>query len=233
MLRLSVPRGTRGILIGQSGSGKTTLALALADTMPPPLLVVDTKWSKGIGDWAKSRDVEIVHEFPSLKKLRKGDDFAVVWRPEPDLLGEPMALDAHLDDLVRSRETCSVYIDELYQLHRAGRAGPGLIGLYTRGREMGFTTLAGSQRPAWVSAFCLTESDQYYIMRLLMRDDRKKVGEMMGAPQIADEILPEHWFWHAKQGAEPVLIRPLKVEQKMLDNDAESVIQGDNGYFLV
>ena len=200
------------MLIGQSGAGKTTLGLALAETMPLPLVVADTKWSDAIKKWGIENDAKFTSEFITPKK-----DEIIIWRPEPDDLADPYLLDAEIDAMVRSHRICSVYIDELYQFHKGGRAGPGIIGLYTRGREIGFTTLAGSQRPAWISSFCLTESDQFFVMRLTLLADRKKIGEIMGAPQVIENELQPRWLWHARNGENPVLIRPLDLAKKTLD----------------
>ena len=229
---LNMPRRSRGMLIGQSGAGKTTLGLALAQTMPRPLLVADTKYSAAIAEWGEHNDAIISDHFVVPRK-----DEIIIWRPSPDELANPDLLDAELDAVVRQHKICSIYIDELYQFHKSGRAGPGIIGLYTRGREMGFTTLAGSQRPSWVSAFCLTESDQFFVMRLTLPTDRKKIGEIMGAPQVIATELPPRWLWHAKAGEDPVLIKPLKLgHEKTLDkpeNTTHSITNGGNPYILL
>lgn len=204
---ISISRSSRALAIGKTGSGKSTLALAMVDILPRPVLIIDTKWSKTIGDMAAKNGWEIVGEIP--KRLED----VVVWRPEADLLSDPYAMDAELDRLVRNRAICSIYIDELYQLHSNGRAGPGIVGLWTRGREMGFTVLASTQRPAWVSQFCLTESDQYYIFTLTLRDDRKKLAECLGNPEIADSVLDKHWFYYVRQGEDAVLCSPLPMNR--------------------
>jgi ABC-type dipeptide/oligopeptide/nickel transport system ATPase component len=214
-VNIGLKRGDRALVVGQSGSGKTFLSLQLARALPRPVLIVDTKWSGEIARAAKKYGWTIDTE--DVPELNEG---VVVWRPGPDLLADPMGIDAVLDNLVRNQQICSVYIDELYQLHRQGRAGPGIIGLYTRGREMGFTTLACSQRPAWVSQFCKTEASHYIVMRLLLPDDRKNMAEMMGAPQIRDTALEKRWYWYAAQGEQPILMRPYKIPpqlQKVLD----------------
>lgn len=58
-----------------------------------------------------------------------------------------------------------------------GRAGSGLIALLTRGRSKGISVLMSTQRPAWLSRFCFTEAQKYYIYRLTDRRDSKVLGE--------------------------------------------------------
>lgn len=220
-------RASRGMLLGKTGSGKSRLALELIDAMPLPVLIVDTKYSRGIGDAAIINEWEIVDKIP-----RKLTD-VVVWRPSADMLADPYSMDAELDRLVRHHAICSIYIDELYQLHRNGRAGPGVIGLWTRGREMGFTTLAASQRPAWISTFCLTESDQYYIFTLTQLDDRKRLAESLGTPVIVDQILDKYWFWYVRQGEEAVLCQPYDYGNEDLRAGADVAISINNGPRLI
>lgn len=217
-MNITLSRASRGLAVGKTGSGKSTLALRLVDSMPYPRLIVDTKYSQTISVKAKEQDWEIVDQIP--KRLED----TIVWRPAPDVLSDPYEVDAELDRLVRNHAVCSVYIDELYQLHNTGRAGPGIIGLWTRGREMGFTTLASTQRPAWVSTFCLTESDQYYIFTLTQKDDRKRLAESLGAPEVLEKILDRHWFWYVRQGEDAVLCRPLPLN-KNLTSEGEKAKQ--------
>ena len=198
-------RGDRCIIVGKSGSGKTTLALELARTMPLPLLIVDTKWSAAIAEQARRLGWRFADgAFP---KTLEG---VTVWRPDSVTLADPMALDAPFAGLVENRQPCSVYFDELYPLHTAGRAGPGLTGLFTRGREMGFCTMGGAQRPSWVSLFCLTEANIHVVMRLDLPQDRKRMAAVTGYPEIAEVELPNRYFWYIEEGDEPTLVEPIR-----------------------
>lgn len=220
-MNITLKRASRGLLVGKTGSGKSRLALELVEELPLPILIVDTKYAKSLGDAANTREWEIVEKIP--KKL-KG---VVLWRPEPELLADPYAMDAEIDRLVHNHAICSIYIDELYQLHRNGRAGPGIIGLWTRGREMGFTVLAASQRPAWISTFCLTESDQYYIFTLTQLDDRKRLAESLGCPEIVPQVLDKYWFWYIRQGEDATLCRPYNVDASDLTDSKYDAIPSD------
>ncbi len=210
---ISLRRGDRGLIVGQSGSGKTFVGIELCRAMPRPLVVIDTKYSAGIADLVKEDSANwSISEgaFPVITKETR----CVIWRPDPDTLSDPLAIDAPLVRLVDNHRACSVYIDEMYQLHKAGRPGPGIVGLFTRGREMGFCTLGGAQRPSWVSLFCMTESNRFYVMKLALPADRKRVAEVLGEPDIEDVLLPPRWFWYMKEGEDLELIEPLTIRKK-------------------
>ena len=204
MLTITLTKGDRGLLVGKSGSGKTTLGLELVRSMPLPVLIVDTKYSEVIAEYAARYRWPIVSAFPNRL------EGVIVWRPMPLELSDPWTIDLYLETILEARKPVSIYIDELYQLHNNGKAGPGLIGLYTRGRERGFCILGGSQRPAWVSLFCLTESSKYFVMRLDLPQDKKRMAEIIGDSQIADTSIPNRFFWYTQNGGRAEIIRPIR-----------------------
>lgn len=211
-MQINLPPRSRGLLVGPSGSGKTALGLELVLGLPPPVLVLDTKWAASIQEWAVLYDFPIVHEMPDMRRVQG----VVIYRPEPELLAEPAALDAQLNELVLNHDICSVYIDELYQLHKSGRAGPGIVGLWTRGREMGFTTLAATQRPAWISAFCLTESDYFYVFNIRSLDDRKKLCQSLGNEEYMQGDLKKYHFRFSKIGERSLVCAPIHITKPAL-----------------
>lgn len=177
--------GERVTVVGKTGSGKTTKILELINDSPvSPVLILDTKIDKAFPK-----------AFPDAKIMEglgipgKKDEMTII-RPLPEEAIDPMALDDWLQAIGRSNNIL-VVIDEMYQVHRHGQAGPGLVGLLTRGRSRGITMLLASQRPAWVSKFVFTECEHFYFMRLLNPDDRKIMSQYMGFPEIQELVLPK------------------------------------------
>jgi hypothetical protein len=137
-----------------------------------------------------------------------GVDYVVI-RPEPHITADPALLDELLQYHEQNWRGTDAYIDEAYHFHRGGRAGPGLIGLYTRGRSRGITTLASTQRPAWISGFMFSETRLFYVFRLTRRSDRKRVADFIEG--FDDLPAPTgHQYYFYRDGAEPPqLMKPI------------------------
>ncbi len=204
-MSLLLKPGERGLLVGKTGSGKTMGATFLLRHLPPPIIVLDTK---GDDHLPRSFDPRITDRVDGLTD-RIDQPITIVTPTASELIDV-----AGLDDWIGSLPApATLYIDELYQVHfGSGRAGPGLVGLLTRGRSRGMTTLMSTQRPAWISRFCLTETENFYVYRLSDPADRDRVARLT-APQI--ERIPRRFhFWFYRQGrAAAVLYSPVPAIQ--------------------
>jgi|SRR6516165_135959 len=208
MVDVTIRRGSRGFATGTSGSGKTTLCLALAEAMPSPLIVVDTKWDPGILAWAKRNRIRIWTKkdpprWPNIK-----EDVVVRFRSE--WLSHPEDIDWWLGQAFLCPFVPSIYIDEGYQVGAtSSRIGAGVSGLWTRGRVFGMATLIATQRPVWINKFVITESDKIFSGRLKHIDDRKKMFAITGNQEVL-KLLPKQQFFFIDQDEdEAVLLKPL------------------------
>lgn len=216
-----VPKeGERAVIIGQTGSGKTTLVTLLLERIPQsPIIVYDPKHDAKLPTMLKQS--RIVTDFDRIEEaLDDGEVDYVIMRPDPSITSEPDVLDAMLVEHEKRFHHVGAYIDELYFFHRSGRAGPGLIGLFTRGRSRGITTLAATQRPAWVSGFVFSETQMFYIFDLSRKSDRKRVSDFIDGydelPRLPIETPAEkkagrsHHFYIFRQGTgKPELQKPV------------------------
>ncbi|MCI0558350.1 MAG: type IV secretory system conjugative DNA transfer family protein [Nitrososphaera sp.] len=206
--------GEHVIVCGQNGSGKTVAMHRLALSMLElgPVVVVDTKDEpRYMKTHAKA--VRAIEHTLSRSRARDKDPKIKVWKPDIETVASPELLDESLNHLYRRLRRGTVVIDELYPFHSGGRAGPGLTALLTRGRSRGITVLMGSQRPAWVSRFVFTEAKHYWIYKLIDRQDRKRLAEVIPGFAI-DEILPRFHFRYYCSSSDfeaPLLFSPLKV----------------------
>lgn len=98
--------------------------------------------------------------------------------------------------LHESFENVGFCIDELYTLHTGGRAGEGLTGVLTRGREMKQSFLGLTQRPAWVSRFCFSESDYVIGMDLALKEDRKRMVDITGNIHFSERLEARKWLFY-------------------------------------
>jgi hypothetical protein len=211
-------KGQRGFIVGAAGSGKTHAALhMLQATRQTPVFILDTKMDTDAEgrttldhldrEGERLTVVESPNELARLKP-RKTPDYVVI-RPPAHELADPELLDSYCQHIYDARRNAFVYIDEAYQLHKGLQPLPGFLGLLTRGRSRGLTTLMGAQRPSYLSRFCLTESNKFYVFRLLDARDRRTLGEVI--PNFAKmDIAPKHYFYHYSAGEDaPQLYRPF------------------------
>lgn len=198
------------MIVGQTGSGKTTFAVWLLERLPnSPVLIYDTKEEPKFLTLKKSA---VAYTFREVIELSTdhGIDY-IVFRPPVRMLSDPRALDNYLLVHYQHLRGVDAYIDELYSFHNHGNAGPGLVALYTRGRSRGITTIASTQRPAWISKFSMSEAQLFYQFFLSIASDRKTLADATGIVPL--ENPPKHSFWAWRSGAHvdtPQLIRPIR-----------------------
>jgi ABC-type oligopeptide transport system ATPase subunit len=202
--------GERVITIGQTGSGKTTLNLQLLRLLPTsPTIIYDTKEEPKFETLENSRVVTRDRDIYDALADESVD--YVIYRPHKNLLAEPELLDSLLDRHYEDFKGTACYIDELYSFHRNGRAGRGLVALYTRGRSRGITTIASSQQPKWISKFSMSEAQLFYLFHLNIRDHRKTVSDSSGMPELPNP--PKYHFYVYRIGDEFArLCKPVKME---------------------
>lgn len=213
-------RGERALIAGQTGSGKTTLACWLIQRLERyPRYILDLKIEPKFKALPDSITTD-KHGVAMTALHRRISVRHVVYRPPAAMVQDPEALDRLLMEHYHTGRDMPIYVDEAYLLHISGRAGPGLVSLLTRGRSRGITTILSTQRPVWVSRFCWSESQHFYILRLSDVKDRARVSDIV--PLSPDVLLPRHeWVhWSHDQDA-PVRYLPVPMEQSSGYTDDE------------
>lgn len=196
MPRNIVPeRGERAFICGQTGSGKTAFAVWLLGYMPGTL-IYDTKEERKFSALPKSVRVATMDEARKALRENKGGEAVydfVILRPSVAETLDSEMLDTMLQYHYENLRGIGAYIDEVFMFHNGGRVGPGLMSLLTRGRSRGITLTMSAQRPAWLSRFCLTESQRFYVFRLVDRADRQRLGEII--PGLSRDEQPEKYHF--------------------------------------
>ncbi len=167
--------GTRAVLAGQTGSGKTTAALHLLPSYygRRQIIIADTKSDPAIESIAGP----VATRLRDLPKIAKWPEHPVViYRPDPGELTDVQILDAFCEWVYRRGHTV-LFIDELSQFGAGAHSGPGLTSVFARGRTADVTVLAGTQRPVSVPIIAFTESQTFFVFRLLFRRDRERIAE--------------------------------------------------------
>lgn len=204
-------KGERAFIGGQTGSGKTGLAAWILIRIPfAPIFIYDTKDEP---KFLKLPNSIVVTTMAEMKEQYDNPEIDyIIVRPPLDIIDEPKELDKYLLYHYHNFRNSTAYIDEAYTFHINGRAGKGIVALYTRGRSRGITTILSSQRPKGIDRFCITESQKLYILRLADKDDRKRIQDLI--PNFADLPLPpKHGFYFYITGEDsPELYKPVKLD---------------------
>lgn len=190
-LNIVPERGERAFICGQTGSGKTAFAVWLLSFMPGTL-IYDTKEENKFKVLPNSVRVKTIEEAYKEFKKKDAPDY-VILRPPVTMTTDPDALDNMLEYHYQHLRGVGAYLDETFMFHNGGRVGPGMMSMLTRGRSRGITFTMSAQRPAWLSRFCLTESQRFYIFRLVDRNDRKRLSEII--PGLNPNEQPEKYHF--------------------------------------
>jgi DNA helicase HerA-like ATPase len=213
LIDIRLKQGERGLIVGQTGSGKTYAAAWMLRYANQRVVILDTKHEPLFERVPKGVETLEICESPQdmlrlWKDKKKGPDYILV-RPPPALMADPMAIDQYLYNLYDNATNCFIYIDEAYQLHKGSLAGPGLIAILTRGRARGITTLVSTQRPAWLSRFALTESQKFFLFRIIDKKDWARLGEIIPGVSDGIKLQPYEFLYYVQGDEEFQRMKPL------------------------
>lgn len=202
--------GERALIVGQTGSGKTGfLCWVLLRVPMSPVIIYETKEESKFQAFPGVVYCNTQDELDAAYADQAAD--YIVMQPDIVSCSDPHALDAMLYHHYLNYPNSVAAIDEIYMFHKNGRHLPGLLGLYTRGRSRGITTIACTQRPAWISGFTISEAQRYYAFYLQKKDDRKKLDE-----RLTDlPPPPKHgfYYWESGPDAEITKYGPVKLDK--------------------
>jgi len=177
----------RGVLVGQTGSGKSTLAKLLLAPFPY-VAVIDPK---GLLDW------EGYDRQTDLKSVVKSQAQKVIYAPNAEELRSQTHIDAFFA-WVYTRKNTYCYVDEVYAVSYRNEIPPHYHSILTRGRERGNGLLSATQRPMLIPTVIMSEAESWYVFRLSMDSDRKKVEQSIGLDSEQIRLLPKRFFYYVK-----------------------------------
>jgi energy-coupling factor transporter ATP-binding protein EcfA2 len=214
--------GERALIVGQTGSGKTAFAAWLLPFLGHQFIVIyDTKIEPKFSQYENCSIVETPQEAKAeIKRLKNSrEQCFIVVRPSSEISSDPELLDGMLTYHYNNLSNVACYIDEAYTFHKNGNAGAGLIALLTRGRSRKITTIISTQRPAWLSRFCISEAQKFYAFRLIDKRDAVRLGDVI--PDFAKLKNPnKYWFHYFDYDlVEPILFSPIN--HKIIDSEEE------------
>jgi hypothetical protein len=192
---LYIPPTGRGVLVGQTGSGKSTLARLLL----APYTYVAVMDPKGLLNW------QGYERQTDLKNVFKTQAEKVIYAPN----AEELRSESHIDAFfawVYMRQNTFCYVDEVYAVSYRNEIPPHYHSILTRGRERGNGLLSATQRPMLIPTVIMSEAEQWYVFRLSMDSDRKKVEQSIGVDSEEIRLLPKRFFLYVK--ADEDLVSP-------------------------
>jgi hypothetical protein len=200
--------GSRTLIAGKTGSGKSTGAVYMLRQSRQKWLLIDPK-----------RDDKIATLKPAYISKLDTKEVERAWRAgyqyvalNPPPLATPQDVDLFLLDCFQTFQNFGIYVDELYYIHSNGRAGAGLQAILTRGRSDKITFCGATQRPAWISVFCLSEADYICQYRLQLEKDREKIYNVTAKLEMLENPPKEYsWFYYtAKTEKLQLFVPPVR-----------------------
>jgi hypothetical protein len=200
--QLYIPATGRGVLVGMTGSGKSTLAKLLC----APFRFVAVIDPKGLLNW------EGYERVTTLREVTKSKAEKIIYAPEANELRDEKYIDAFFA-WVYFRKNTFLYVDEVYAVSYRNEIPPHYHSILTRGRERGNGLLSATQRPMLIPTVIMSESENWYVFRLNMEGDRKKIEQSIGLDQDAISTLPKRKFYFVKAD-EDIQSPPLTLSLK-------------------
>ncbi len=184
---LYIPATGRGVLVGMTGSGKSTLARLLLE----PYQFVAVIDPKGLLNW------QGYERLTTLKEVIKSKADKIIYAPEAHELRDERFIDAFFA-WVYHRKNTFLYVDEVYAVSYRNEIPPHYHSILTRGRERGNGLLSATQRPMLIPTVIMSESENWYVFRLNMEGDRKKIEQTIGLSQEQIQALSKRVFYFVK-----------------------------------
>jgi hypothetical protein len=189
---LLMPANGRGVLVGMTGSGKTTLARYILK----PFRNVVAYDVKGTLFWRGYTRLESLKEIVSSKPDGDGNQ-RLIYAPNHAELYSETYRDLFFQWCYERMHTF-LYIDEVSGVTDRLEISPYYHAILTRGRERGNGLLSATQRPVLIPSVIMSESENWYVFRLGMEADRKKVEACIGLSEEKIAALPKRRFYFVK-----------------------------------
>ena len=226
---MSINAGDHALIVGQTGSGKSVLLQRLIqESEIAPVFILDSKGDDGFlnlnqpGETSEIFDGGIF-EFKKfiMQPVRRLPTYIIIRPPLEEIMNHLILDDYLVEIYTKFKGQCLMIVDELYMIHKSGRCGNGLTAFLTRGRSQGKSLLGATQRPSWISGFCLSECTHYYVFRLIDINDRKRLTHI---GYEKDKMLDRFHFYeyNAKDGR-GILKPPLPIAPNTLQKNSQDL----------
>ena len=203
---IKLGQNDRGVMIGKTSCGKTTLAKFLLDDPFKPYSVTwNPKGSDNVFEWKQKH----VSTLTKLYDAADDGEKRIIYTPHP-LLAEDEKNQEEFFYWIYENKNRRVYLDEATSIaYSANKVPRFLLAILNRGRERGISSLTATQRPSGVPMNILSESENYYVFRTLLPQDKQRVELITGIPIEDQNDLNDHefYFFNVSRGLLPKKLR--------------------------
>jgi len=191
---IKMGRNDRGVLIGKTGGGKTTLARFLVeDPMKRFSVTWNPKGSEAVLEWNQLHVTSLRELYDASEKE---ENRRIVYTPDA-LKAKDEKTQYEFFYWIYERRYTRLYIDEATEIVYSSFKPPDyLTACLNRGRERGVSTLTATQRPAGVPMNILSESEHYYVFKLLLHQDKQRVEQITGITIEEQSTLNDYEFFY-------------------------------------
>ena len=194
--RMGFRQGQHVSLVGKTRSGKTSLALQLLP-LREYVVVLATKPRDDLISRLRSQGYKVTRTWPVSTEVYRRVVFWPRVESMADQWEQERAVAGMLENIYETGGWC-VYLDEVRYVSE-----PSYLGLrshvqllWTQGRTLGVTVVAGTQRPAWVPLEAYSQADHLFLWRESDDANLKRLASIAGVRtrEIRDLVphLPEH-----------------------------------------
>jgi hypothetical protein len=190
--------GDRAAIIGKTGSGKTELAKQICRNYPFVVVFDPKRRIRWKGYKRCTTYASLIAEPMQEQILANGEKV-----PVQRLIYAPDFAELENEDVIGTffrwvfeRQNTTLYVDEVF-LACFGKRIPRYYGAcIMQGRELDITVISATQRPMDIPQIVLSESEHYFIFRLLMAGDREKIIKILPFKEEQLSRMNEHDFYY-------------------------------------
>lgn len=190
--QINIGRDDRITLIGATGCGKTTAArFFIEDKNKICSVVYDNKPSETIYKWQDTQ--KLYQDYRSLKTAQEN---RLIYRPPVTETLSADLQDRFFQWIYEENNNTRLYIDEAGALRGGVNPSFFLQACICRGRELGISTITGTQRPARIPTILMSEAEHFLVFRLNMHADRVRVADMTTITPEMQMTLRQYEFYY-------------------------------------
>ena len=179
-----IKQGEHVFIAGRTGCGKSELAQIYLSGKEN-VICLDTK---GTENWLRIPDVAIFERLEDLMNFGIGK---AIYRPRWEELNAEYY--NSFFEWIYKRGNTDVWVDEITSICPNANTIPDFYkGCLTRGRTLGISIWSLTQRPKDIPLVVMSEAKHFYIFDLNMESDRKRIMEIVSAPEL--KLLPSKVF---------------------------------------